>query len=99
TRLQGPSICLETTLHELLILGETFVFSLVDDGLRLRVGPHAMPGLDEEVEVGVVDVFTKRRIGEDVIDRAVWYVHRRSIHRGDRRTRAVWVIFAKDSHQ
>ena len=47
------------------------LLGLVDDRLRLGVRPDAMPGLNEEVEIGVVDVLAEGRVGEDVVDAVV----------------------------
>ena len=71
TGLQDPMILREAALHQVLVLGQRLVLEAVDDGLGLGVGGHAVPGLDQKIEVGVVDVFAERWVGEDVVNAVV----------------------------
>ena len=70
-RLEDPLILLEASLHQALIVEQTLLLEAVDDGLGRRIGQHPVPGLDEEVEVRVVDVLAERRVGEYVVHRVV----------------------------
>ena len=77
-RLENTLILLEAPLHQALVFGQTLLLESVDDGLGRRVGQHSMPGLDQEVEIGVVDVLAERRVGEDVVHRVVGNAEGRS---------------------
>ena len=61
----------KAALHQVLVLGQRLVLELVDDGFGLGVGGDAMPGLDQKVQVGVVDVFAEGRVGKDVVHRTI----------------------------
>ncbi len=69
--LEHPAILLEAALHQLLVFGQALLLGFVHDRLGRGVGAHAVPGLHEEVEVGVVDVLAEGGIGEDVVNRFV----------------------------
>ena len=61
----------KAALHQVLVLGQRLVLELVDDGFGLGVGGDAMPGLDQKIQVGVVDVLAEGWIGEDIVHRVV----------------------------
>src|SRR5690606_20899968 len=69
--LEYPEVLLETLLHQVLVLQKTLPLGPVDDGLGSRVGPYTMPRLDEKVQISVIDVFTERRVSENVIDTVI----------------------------
>ena len=68
---EDAAILLEAALHQALIFGQSLLLKAIDDGFRRSVGQHAVPGLDQEVQIGVVDVLAERRIGEDIVDGVV----------------------------
>ncbi|MNL29570.1 hypothetical protein D3C87_1512550 [compost metagenome] len=70
-RFQHAVVFGEAALHQVLVVGQRLVLELVDDGFGFGVGGDAVPGLDQKVQVGVVDVFAERRVGEDVVNGAV----------------------------
>ena len=94
-RLEHPPVLLEAALHQALVLGQPFALEAVDDGLRRRVGQHPVPGFDQEVEVGVVDVLAEGRIGEDVVDRVVGQPERRGRARGRDASRTLMTYNAR----
>jgi hypothetical protein len=47
--LQHPAVLLEAALHQVLVIGESFLLSLVDDGVGCRIGQHAVPGFDHDI--------------------------------------------------
>ena len=81
-RLENTLILLEAPLHQALVFGQTFLLESVDDGLGRCVGQHAVPGFDQEIEIGVVDVLAERRVGEDVVHRVVGNIEGRRRARG-----------------
>ena len=81
-RLEDALILLEAPLHQALILGQTLLLEAVDDGLGRCIGQHSVPGLDQEIEIGVVDVLAERRVGEDVVHRVVGNAEGRRRARG-----------------
>ncbi len=66
-RLEHPAIFPEASPHEILVFGQAFLFEPVHDGFGRGVGYDAMPRLHQKVQIGVVDVFAERRVGEDVV--------------------------------
>ena len=66
--LEHAVVFLEAPLHQMLVLGQALLLELVDDGFGRGVGEDPMPGLHQEVQVGVVDVLAEGRVGEDVVD-------------------------------
>ena len=70
-RLERGVVAAEAGAHQLLIVGQGLAFRLVDDRLGAAVGAHAVPGFQQVVQVGVVDVFAEGRVGEDVVNAVV----------------------------
>ena len=61
----------EAALHQVLVFRQGLVLEAVDDGLRSGVGEDPVPGLDQEVQVGVKNVLAEGGVGEDVVDAIV----------------------------
>ena len=68
TGLEDAAVRLEAALHQALVVGDLLALGSVDDGLGRAACARAVPGLDEVVEVGVEDVLSEGRIGENVVD-------------------------------
>ena len=83
-RLEDAAVLLEAALHRVQIVGQRLALGAVDNRLRCGGGADAMPGLDQVVEVGVVDVLAEGRVGEYVVDSVVGDVERPAIAGGGR---------------
>jgi hypothetical protein len=62
----------EAVGHKLSISGDIFALKTVDDRLIGSVSEAAKPRLPKKIHLAVIDIRSKRRIGENKVDRIIW---------------------------
>ena len=68
SRLEQAPVLGEAAPHQPLIVSNRLSPRSVDDGFGLARREYTVPGLYEIIEISVVDILTKGRVSENVVD-------------------------------